>query len=176
MTPSLVEAAASGDDALVTSGDDALVSLLLAENSVTQADESGLTPLMAAALAGHAAAVHSLCCAGAPITAKDGAGLTALHAACRSSSVDCVMELLRVGARTDVRDEAGLVPLDHLDVAAPHYAALREALESARTLEEAINSGAADDSGCVSAAAAVDYDSEYSWKSYDSAQDDRPWH
>ena len=114
------------------------------------ADATGLTPLMAAARAGQRDAIFHLLSAGASVHAQDQLGATALHAAASSGHLDAAQALLQEGgARADARDVEGRLPVD-----VTTSQAMRDLL-----------------------AAALDEQYEHwSEKSYDSAQDDRPWH
>ena len=163
---------------------------------VNLADATGRTPLMAAAQSGHLNAMRALHSAGASLTAIDQFGMTCLHVACRAGQLEACNELLCVGARASLADFDGLLPIDHCDPYADNYPGLRQALLAAATLEEALAAhgpGSSDTHG-LGAAGASEYlagqnvigtgdvvddgygSDQFSFKSYDSQQDDRPWH
>ena len=105
--------------------------------------------LMAAAQAGQLDELRGLLEGGASVYTRDANGASALHAAAAGGQLHVAQALLAAGARADARDNDGAVPAD---VAASGE--LRELLAAA--LDEQYE--------------------EWSEKSYDSAQDDRPWH
>ena len=109
----------------------------------------GSTALILAAGAGHTECMRKCFDAGASIFVRNQLGATPLHCAASGGYAECVRELLRYGARADAIDGDGRMPSD---VAATEE--LREVLQS--TVDE--------------------QHEEWSEKSYDSAQDDRPWH
>lgn len=117
--------------------------------NVDIADETGLTPLMAAAHAGALDSVEQLIHAGASLYARDCTGASPLHCAAWNGHAHVVQRLLAAGARADMRDDDGRLPMD---VAGD--ASLRAMLEAALSEQ---------------------YE-HWSAKSYDSAADDRPWH
>ena len=136
-----------------TNGHDKALALLLGASTSASgadvADEAGRTPLIAAASAGALACVELCLAASASIYARDVTDATALHVAAQGGHLDVAHALLRAGARADVRDTEGNMPVDV----------------------------ATDDSMRDVLAAALDDQYEhFSEKSYDSAQDDRPWH
>ena len=129
--------------------------------NVDAGDECGLTPLMAAAATGAAGTVRLLLESGASVHARDALGMTALHAAANAGQYDCAYELLRSSAPIDAATDDGATPLELLDERAPRFAEFRSLL-AGETLVHAL--AEADDDG---------YASGGSFKSYDSAQDDR---
>lgn len=74
-------------------------------------DGDGSTPLHAAALVGHAAAVTALLAAGADIEARDDLGSTPLHVAARGHAA-VVTALLDAGADGTARTDNGSTPFD----------------------------------------------------------------
>ena len=118
-------------------------------NLVDLADETGLTPLMASALRGQHEALCLLLDAGATVGARDTTGMEALHAAASGGHRDCCETLLRSGARPDSLDGDGCMPAE-----------LAANDECRALLQSALD----------------DLYEHWSEKSYDSAQDDRPWH
>ena len=109
----------------------------------------GFSLLHAAASKGHSA----LCCylveAGASVFARDATNNTALHLAASAGHAETCNLLVRCGAQADAVNSEGCTPLD----------------------------GAASDACRAILEAGLDEQYEHwSEKSYDSAQDDRPWH
>ena len=123
--------------------------LTAAPTEVDATDETGLTPLMAAAHAGQLDAVSELLQAAASVYTRDQTGATALHAEHGAVASMWHRSCIQAGARSDARDEEGNLPVDVAE-----DAALRDMLSAA--LDEQYE--------------------HWSEKSYDSAQDDRPWH
>lgn len=152
-------------------------------------DETGLSPLMAAAQCGHVAVICTLVSAGALLPAVDALGMTALHAACRCGQLEACTELLRLGARADAVDEDGNRPIDHVDTGDVHAEQLLQVMHGAAELLDALDSVQRQSShtapfadamrasyGDEVAAGTGDEWDDSSFKSYDSRQDDRPWH
>ena len=166
---------------------------------------NGTTPLIAASGCNAVEVLRQLMSAGVSLHAEDGRGMTALHTACRAGALEACHELLRLGSRADAIDHDGLLPIDHCDPSAPRYGELCDALQAARRLHDALQSASsvAGNSGVAASPltsmalnagtyfdggawpsiggprAAEDDDDEWddhSFKSYDSQQDDRPWH
>lgn len=133
------------------------------------ADETGLTPLMAAAQMGETECCRALLGHWASVTPADDCGSTALHAAARRGRLGAVQEILRYGGRSDAVDMDGLTPAA-LAAAAGH-ADVASALEAGRALEQSLAEGAGG-----APPVAEEYYSDGSYKSYDSAEFDRPWH
>lgn len=125
------------------------VSPALATDSIDVADQAGLTPLMVAAHSGQLDALRQLRAAGASVFRADGLGWSALHAAAHSGHLVIAQDLLAAGARADSRDRNGRTPADVATT------------DELRAL--------------ITAAHDEQYEN-WSEKSYDSAQDDRPWH
>jgi ankyrin repeat protein len=84
-------------------GDGQLVRRTLEEGVKADADDCGLTPLHAAALAGDVAMVDVLLSAGAAVDAQDSEGVTPLILAARSGKSSIVAKLLEQGANTSAR-------------------------------------------------------------------------
>jgi ankyrin repeat protein len=109
-TPRLVEAAWEGDPEQIRA-------LLAAGAGVNEATDAGLTPLMAATIAGNAAAARALIAAGAdldarrsPCKAMDG-GWSALHDAAYAGRGEIARALVEAGATVDLPDQGGRAPL-----------------------------------------------------------------
>ena len=153
---------------------------------VDMADETGLTALMGSAQSNNVDCMRELLSAGATLEARDHLGMTALHAACRAGSLEACNELLRIGARVDVVDDDGLDPFDHCDPTSANYDDLCAILHSAHTLQSVLGAPTVEVLNARhSSLGAVDLPGEdveddqwdgCSFKSYDSQQDDRPWH
>lgn len=174
-------------------GHSSIVAMLCSapEVCVDMADETGLTPLMAASQTNNLDAIRELISGGASLHAEDTLGMNALHAACRAGAVEACNELLRLGARADAVDEDGLLPIDHCDPDGPRYSELCDMLLAAQRLLDAIAASGSSPAPPTSIALQQaglegpvsghphsddDYWDNYSFKSYDSRQDDRPWH
>ncbi|HKG21206.1 MAG TPA: ankyrin repeat domain-containing protein [Blastocatellia bacterium] len=89
--PQIMEAAASGDAATVTS-------LLAGGTDVNTRSEFGVTPLMAASAKGHIEIVKALLAQGADVSIKDKQGLTARVYAENSGHKEIVEVLASAGA------------------------------------------------------------------------------
>ena len=74
-------------------------------------DDTGLTPLMAAAYSGQADAVKALLELGALIDSKDNEGYTALIFASNSGKENCVKVLLEAGAKVNEQANDGSTPI-----------------------------------------------------------------
>jgi uncharacterized protein len=75
-------------------------------------DDTALTPLVAAALAGHKGIVELLIESGADPSGRDGKGFTALHAAAYGGHLDIVVLLIDRGVDpNDHQNKAGITPL-----------------------------------------------------------------
>lgn len=79
--------------------------LLQARTQIDATDRDGITPLMAAAKRGDAAAVTALLVAGAHVNTESRRGNTALHLASTHAAI--VRHLLAAGADVDARNEQG---------------------------------------------------------------------
>jgi ankyrin repeat protein len=90
-----------------------VVNLLLASSAdPNQHDETGLTPLIAAAQTGHSLVVQLLLeQGGARVNQGDDMGTTALHAASWKGHLEVVGVLLGLGADTSREDVEGMTPL-----------------------------------------------------------------
>jgi ankyrin repeat protein len=128
-TPLLRAAKASDNDA---------IRLLLAHGALVDLpNETGVTPLMAAAGMGHGAnptrgrykteeqgveSIRLLIAAGANVNARNAQGQTALHAAAQHGWTEIVRLLAGNGADLQAKDNKGVTPLD---IAQGHYTADR---------------------------------------------------
>lgn len=102
--PTLLQAAAQGDEAAVTS----ILSVCLEEKSIDleeRDDWLGRTPLQHATHAGHLRIVKKLYEAGANINVQDNYGRTALHIACLRYRMSIARYLLRNGADMTTKDK-----------------------------------------------------------------------
>jgi ankyrin repeat protein len=85
--------------------------LLAAEADCSKSDESGLSPLHAAACAVQDETVSALIAAGAPVDAVDACGSTPLHYAAMLGNEQPAEELLKADANFGMANEAGEDPL-----------------------------------------------------------------
>jgi ankyrin repeat protein len=85
-----------------------VVQLLLAAGAnVNAAEQSGETPLYAAAQGGHSQVMQLLLAAGANVNAADSSGWTQLYAAAQLGHIEVVQQLLRRRANPQLRNEDG---------------------------------------------------------------------
>lgn len=120
---------------------------------INTADNSGWSPLMAAASNGHLTVVRWLIEQGAQVNAANRSGRTALHIACSKGRDTVVKHLIAKDASIDARDSAGMSPL--------HMCALHGIAGCARILlEEGAHAGAVDELGH----SAAYYGDEKVWK------------
>jgi hypothetical protein len=103
-TAGMLHAATTGDT-------DALHSLLGLGTSPDVADDTGLTPLMAASYAGMVPAQKVLLNSGAQVDATDSSGYTALMFACNAGQTDCVRLLIKRGADVNCGDNDLSTPI-----------------------------------------------------------------
>ena len=95
-----------------TAGDESAVKRLLdAGADPCCADDTGLTPLMAASFMGKEAILPVLMAAGSVINAKDSDGYTALMFACNAGHAACARLLLAHEADVNCRDRTGATPI-----------------------------------------------------------------
>eukprot|EP00808_Paulinella_micropora_P021002 g42975.t1 len=96
----------------ITSGHEGFSASLRAGAEVTQSDESGITPLHAAAKAGHAQVVSLLVQHKASVSQAAVDGATPLLACASAGHLECCRVLVMEGyARVDQADHKGLTPL-----------------------------------------------------------------
>jgi cytohesin len=98
----------------VRGGHEAVVTFLLSQGAqATNANRSGMTPFMLAAVGGHMGMLQLLLeLQGVQgLDERDGAGKTALNWAIRLGHAEAAAWLLRNGAGASIRDENGMTPL-----------------------------------------------------------------
>ena len=117
--------------------------------SVDSSDGTGDTALILCVRAGNMEGVEHCLSAGASVHARDAMGATPLHSAARGGHVAIANALLRYGSQADSIDGDGHMPCDLATT---------------------------DEIRCILEAARDELFEKWSEKSYDSAQDDRPWH
>lgn len=105
-----------------TSGADEVVKLLLELRTagvpidVDAADDTGITPFMAAAETGHSGSVRLLAECGCDFEARDEGGRTALLLAAEAGQHEVVVELLRHSVDVDAQDDWGRTAIMHAGI------------------------------------------------------------
>jgi ankyrin repeat protein len=120
----------------VKRGDLTSVSRIIASGAdLKEPDNSGLTPLVLAALEGKLEIVKLLLKQGAPLMGRDQKGFTALHAACHAGRLGVVEYLLESGAQVnDQNNHDKLTPL-HLAAERGHDDVVGVLVDSGAAME-----------------------------------------